>query len=70
MLNSIPFQRPSASEALESEFINSKMSYRVNKDNSFMINFEMVPSSKQLEESLDWSVTQSYIGKKHDRPEC
>lgn len=66
LLNPVPFQRPSSAEALELGFISPKITSQTDKDNSFTVNFELLPSSKQIDESLDWSVTQSCIGKRFD----
>ena len=66
LLNPIPFQRPSAAEAMGKYFTSPKLVSSTDKDNSFTINFDILPSSKQIEGSLDWSVTQSYIGKGFD----
>lgn len=62
LLSAAPFKRPSAAEALEHEFFGARQ-----KDNSFTVNFDAARS--KAEESLEWSVTQSYIISKPDKPE-
>jgi aurora kinase len=69
LLNPVPFKRPSAAETLELPFICPKITSKTDKDNSFTVNFEFLPSSKQIDESLDWSVTQSCIGKRFNGKE-
>jgi serine/threonine protein kinase len=66
MLSEVPFQRPPARDLLKSDFFNCKKVPKNIKDNSFTVNFEIIPSYKQTDESFDWSVTQSYMVKQNE----
>ena len=64
-----PFKRPSAKEVLESDFFKQKIHRVSSSGDSALTNFDLVPSLKKLDESLDWSVTQSYVVPKNLRNE-
>lgn len=67
LLNVVPFKRPSAKETLESDFFHQKHLKISSSGDSAYTNLDMVPSLKKLDESLDWSVTQSYAVPKNLR---